>query len=192
MIARMPKDERNAAIDRAIANTPTESSEIVSWPDALNALRRSHHALQKPAANLASLAGQCKKFAADPSAKEGEYFRANIWAWDPIHYLMGEVCLDLLDDEVYWAMACNGGKGPRGQTVCAEMAARFAEWLSKFSGDTYIRESTLRVVQNGRFVSEKEIAENPSLRHRSAYRVRREHLQEWIVFLRHCGGFEVW
>jgi hypothetical protein len=31
-----------------------------------------------------------------PSSKTGEYFRANVWSWRPIHDLIFQLCSDLL------------------------------------------------------------------------------------------------
>jgi hypothetical protein len=50
----------------------------------------------------------------------------------------------------------------------------------------------LRVTTDGRFVSEQEQASQPNLETVSPYQVDDEHLKEWVEFLRHCGGFEVW
>ena len=49
-----------------------------------------------------------------------------------------------------------------------------------------------RVTEDGRFVFEEEIAENPDIETHTPYHVEDEHLKEWIEFLRYCGGFEVW
>jgi hypothetical protein len=35
-------------------------------------------------------------YGSNPSSPAGVYFRANIWAWYPIHALMIELCSDLL------------------------------------------------------------------------------------------------
>jgi hypothetical protein len=47
------------------------------------------------------------------------------------------------------------------------------------------------VTKEGRFVGEKELAENPDMETFSPYEVSDELLKEWIEFLRHCGGFQV-
>lgn len=44
----------------------------------------------------------------------------------------------------------------------------------------------------GRFVSPEELANHPDLETMSPYQVDDPHLREWVGFLRHCGGFEVW
>ncbi len=47
-------------------------------------------------------------------------------------------------------------------------------------------------MEEGRFVSEEELAENSDIQTRTPYEVGDEHLKEWIEFLPHCGGFQVW
>lgn len=57
---------------------------------------------------------------------------------------------------------------------------------------THRPDTDLRIIKEGRFVSDEELAENPDLETVWPYEVSDEHLKEWIDFLRHCGGFEVW
>ena len=45
---------------------------------------------------------------------------------------------------------------------------------------------------DGRFVFPGEEAASPDLETASPYEVADEYLKEWVEFLRHCGGFEVW
>ena len=61
----------------------------------------------------------------NPTAEAGKYFRANVWAWRPIHALIHELCSDLLDEETLEGMAYNSGAGPADHETCAEMASRF-------------------------------------------------------------------
>jgi hypothetical protein len=127
----------------------------------------------------------------NPSAPAGEYFRANVWAWRPIHALIIENCSDLLDLETLLSMALNDGAGPEDQETCTAMATRFELWMEQHSEGLRL-DSDLRVTPDGRFVSDQELAENPDLQTVSPYAVEDEHLKEWVEFLRHCGGFEVW
>ena len=48
------------------------------------------------------------------------------------------------------------------------------------------------MAEDGHLVTEEELAETPDIETRTPYEVEDEHLKEWIEFLRHCGGFEVW
>jgi hypothetical protein len=126
-----------------------------------------------------------------PSSPAGDYFRASIWSWHPIHALTIELCSDLLDEETLDKMGFNDGAGPQDQKTCTEMAIRFEQWMEHHT-EGHGLESELRITEDGRFVSDKELAENPDLETVSPYEVDDEHLKQWIEFLRHCGGFEVW
>ena len=89
-------------------------------------------------------------------------------------------------------MGYNQGAGPRSAKVCRQMADRFDEWLEHNTEGATIDDVAMRVDASGRFVSDEELAANPSLEARSPYAVDDEHLKEWVAFLRECGGFEVW
>lgn len=127
-----------------------------------------------------------------PTNECGEYFRASIWAWRPIFALLGELCSDLFNQETYFAMAFNDGNGVADPCVCETIAERFEQWLAKFAGNVYVRESNIRVDHCGRFLSEKQLASMPPDAHCSAFSIEREHLERWIAFVKHSGGFEVW
>jgi hypothetical protein len=127
----------------------------------------------------------------NPSAPAGRYFRASVWSWRPIHALVIRLCPDLLDEETLAKMGYNNGAGPADQRTCTKMANRFERWLEHHAGGHGL-ESDLRVTPDGRFVFPGEAAANPDLETVSAYEVADEHLKEWVEFLRHCGGFEVW
>jgi hypothetical protein len=58
----------------------------------------------------------------NPSAEAGKYFRANVWSWGPIHHLIGQLCSDLLGEEMLVGMGYNNGAGPADQTTCTAMA----------------------------------------------------------------------
>lgn len=127
----------------------------------------------------------------NPSSPAGRYFRANIWSWRPIHALCFELGSDLLDDETLARMAVNVGAGPTDQETCTQLAERFDQWLEHHAGGHQV-DLGLRVTADGRFVSPEELARQPDLETVSPYRVDDEHLREWVGFLRHCGGLEVW
>ena len=65
----------------------------------------------------------------NPSAEAGEYFRANVWSWRPIHDLIVQLCSDLLDEETLVGIGYNDGAGPADQTTCSGMANRFERWM---------------------------------------------------------------
>ena len=126
-----------------------------------------------------------------PSAPVGKNFRPEFWAWRPIHALIRQLCQDLFDEKTLEKMAFNGGTGPADQATCSEMANRFERWMEHHAAG-YVLESGIRVTPEGRFVSEQDLAQNPSMETVSPYEVSDEQLKRWIEFLRHCGGFEVW
>jgi hypothetical protein len=126
-----------------------------------------------------------------PSSPAGQYFRANVWSWYPIHDLLGELCQDLLSERMLQKLSCNDGAGPRSQKTCTAIANRFDAWMEHHT-EGHILESDLRVTKEGRLVSERELAEHPELETVSPYQVSDERLKEWVEFLRHCGGFKVW
>jgi len=127
-----------------------------------------------------------------PSSPTGEYFRANVWSWRPIHALIVELCSDLLDEEMIESIGFNVGAGPTDQPTCTEMASRFDRWMEHHVHGLDLEVPDVRVAEDGHFVTEEELLENPELETRTPYEVEDDHLKEWIEFLRHCGGFEVW
>lgn len=127
-----------------------------------------------------------------PTSQAGEYFRANIWSWRPIHALMMELCSDMLSAQLLGDMSYNDGAGPADQETCTEMADRFAAWLSANPNGHVLESTDLRVDKTGRFVDSGASPSNADIQTFSPYCADAEHVQEWIAFLRHCGGFSVW
>lgn len=115
----------------------------------------------------------------DPSSKEGEYFRANVWSWRPIHMLCETVMKKRLDNWGY-----NDGHGLNNQKECTELADKLEAYLRKFPQEKFTIESSMRVDSTGRLLPGPTEGE-------SAYNASREHVEEFITFLRHCGGFEI-
>lgn len=131
-------------------------------------------------------------FGRNPSDEAGRYFRASIWSWPPLHEQICRLCGDLLNDEVLYRIGFNEGAGPKDQATCTLMADRIeSALLSQPSGFTSSVETEL-VTEDGYVISREDFARNPNLKVRPRFRIRGEHVQEWIAFLRHCGGFEVW
>ena len=128
----------------------------------------------------------------NPSDESGHYFRASIWSWGPLYQQIVNRCADLLDTDVLIAMAYNDGAGPDDQDTCTRMAERFESALVVHQDGFTAPAELTRVTEEGRIVSREEIARNPHLKTYSPYSICREHVREWITFLRHCGGFEVW
>lgn len=126
-----------------------------------------------------------------PTNKSGEYFRANIWSWRPIHELIFQLCTDLIDEQTMMLLGSNDGAGPEDQATCTEMANRFDQWMEHNVDGLIVESDNLRVKEDGTFVSKEELEENPYMPTSSAFSISDDHLKEWIEFLRHCGGFQV-
>ena len=68
-------------------------------------------------------------FGRNPSSKAGEYFRANVWSWRPIHDLVIRLCSDFLDEGTLESLGYNDGSGPEDQETCTQIANRFELWM---------------------------------------------------------------
>ena len=143
-------------------------------------------------------------------AKPGAYFRATVWSWRPIHDLMRQLCSDFIDEELMELMSFNDGAGPEDQKICDEIAIRFSQWM-EHNVDGHEVNLGMHVDAEGKFVAltssedsfegetERQLVDaaqqalgassEPSVR--SAHSIDDEHLKDWIEFLQHCGGFQV-
>ena len=123
-----------------------------------------------------------------PNDKYGECFDASWFTWRPIHELICQLCEDLIDDETLNMLGFNSGAGPKSQYICNEMAKRFEMLLEQgiegfsLGIDVYIdKNGSVGVAKSGTRDQERL----------GGYEVSRERLEDWITFLRSCGGFEV-
>lgn len=126
-----------------------------------------------------------------PSSPVGKNWRVEFWVWRPIHALIVQLCLDLFDEKSLAGMAFGDGSGARDEKTCIEMAKRFDQWVQQHP-EGIVLDSGIRATEDGRIVSEQELAENPSLETVSPYEAGESDLRKWIEFLKNCGGFEVW
>jgi hypothetical protein len=125
-----------------------------------------------------------------PKNKKGEYFQSNVWSWCPILSLMQDsgVC----SDKEIKGMSFNEGVGPMEQARCDRIADFIEGKLESSRGlETFALEtgSGVRVDRNGKVLHPEEIARG--VESFSPYRTNRNHLQDFVEFLRNCGGFEV-
>jgi len=101
------------------------------------------------------------------SENPGIYFRANVWSWRPIHNM---ICNandhhELgIPEKTLIHMGFNDGAGLDNQEDCSALANAM-ESLLKEEDDIITLEGP--------------------------YEVNKDHVQEFIGFLRECGGFEV-
>jgi len=136
----------------------------------------------------------------NPQSKQGEYFRANIWSWGPIHHLICHYCdqhknvfgRTLIDDETLTHMSVNDGEGPADHKTCEILADYLDSYLkNEMDGDVLECEYGPYVcTETGKFLSDYESGQASETRR--AYRVDRDHLQEFVGFLKECGGFRVY
>src|SRR5437879_5316126 len=112
-----------------------------------------------------------------PSGPAGKIYRTEFWAWRPIHALIVQLCPDLFDKRTLDMMATGGGGGALDQKTSMEMANRFERWMEHHA-EGFVLDSGIRVTAEGRFVSEQELAQNPSLETVSPYKVSDEQLKK--------------
>lgn len=134
-------------------------------------------------------------FGLDPAREAGRYFRASIWQWRPLWERMRDLCSDFLSTEMLAAMAYNDGAGPQDQSTCTKIADRLEHWLQDDSSSEYRLEesaSALRITSDGSLVTCQHLKADVTGPTRSPYAIERNEIEEFIAFLRNCGGFSVW
>ena len=152
------------------------------------------------------LVGSC------PKSEVGEYFRANIWHWPPIHSLIATT--EVLDSEALDAITYNDG-----YLISEEAAIAIASALEVIMDDLP-EEYSIRVFQpelieesvvmdEGREVityrpnyesepKETRVGDDGRLLRddeeggKSPYTISKEYLNAFIAFCRYSGGFAVW
>lgn len=147
-------------------------------------------------------------------ANPGSYFRANIWSWRPINMLINHVnkFYNLGIDTT--GFDYNSGHGVQDQETCDRLADTLEYILESdedmqeeddqifFSFGMWVNDegSLLTHAENEELNSEYEIGKimyTPVVTAtgkvvKPAYSTSKSHLEEFINFLRHCGGFEIW
>ncbi|MEW8693511.1 MAG: hypothetical protein AB2535_20955 [Candidatus Thiodiazotropha endolucinida] len=117
----------------------------------------------------------------DVFGTNGNYFRANIWQWRAICY-----AIHLSGYQVPEGWHINDGEGLETQEECNIMVEQLRQFLMKWNGDRLTYETQeMRVDDEGRFV------DPGTPNSHSPYWVSREHLEEFIDFLKSCDGFAI-
>jgi len=117
----------------------------------------------------------------DVYGTNGNYFRANVWSWRAICYAMRLAGFEVPD---LWRY--NDGAGLSDQSECDQLADRLENFLKSWDQDTLVWETKgIRVDKDDAFV------EPGTPGSKSPYSTDREHLQEFVDFLRGCDGFEI-
>ena len=146
----------------------------------------------------------------------GVYFRANIWSWRPIHLaiVQANISLELeIDDDTIADMSLNAGAGLKTQKECNELAEGL-EMLAYGMEEDGVTEFGFAFgywnYRDGAMIVDEEDTKTLNEEYKygtiltempvklldkdvwPAHVTQVEHLREFVEFLRHCGGFEVW
>jgi hypothetical protein len=105
-------------------------------------------------------------FGTKPTAKQGKYFRRNIWHWHPL----AECCLDLAPDE---CRPCECWHSNDGDGLDAEQSVLLARRLQQLLSDGTVAEYIGR-----------DLFDAP-------YTLDVEDVTDFIAFLLACGGFTI-
>lgn len=109
---------------------------------------------------------------------EGAYFRASIWRWAPLCEFM-----EAAGFEVPGGWQFNAGKGLETQAECDALAQKLQEYLREHQEfSELLLASDLQVDKTGKLLPPGQKGESP-------YSVDREQIENWIRFLKACGGF---
>jgi hypothetical protein len=134
-----------------------------------------------------------------PSSEDGEYIRFSVWSWRPICEMM----LDIIEREnltskfkeptilEYWHS--NDGEGLKNQEDCNILADALQPYFDSMVGNNIMLNSgpQFQVEKlTGAFAHKEDVLKEP-IRFESPYKTTKEHFEEWLKFLRSCGGFEI-
>jgi len=125
-----------------------------------------------------------------PKSDEGEYFRANIWSWRPIHELIEKS--NVLSPEMVADMSYNDGAGPDEEQALL-LAASLENMIDGMDDDnTFMLSSEVDGPVAAMLASFKEQGIEVVSPRGPVYAVDVWHVREFIEFCRASGGFEVW
>jgi hypothetical protein len=145
---------------------------------------------------------------------ENSYFRANCWSWRPIHAIcdFSIIASDIAIDTKGWDT--NDGNGLSTQEECNELADAIVSFLKlnnnmcEFDDRIYLCLGSWCSADGG-FLNDEDVIE---LKERypfgtvlyngvvsktgalvfPSHSSSLDHIEEFITFLRTCGGFEIW
>ena len=150
----------------------------------------------------------------------GVYFRANIWSWRPMLLAIVQANMSMnlgIDDDTIDGMSHNSGSGLKTQKECnalafaleiladgmeedgvTEFGFAFGYWNYR-DGSMIVSEKDTEILNKkykyGKMLTDMPVklaTGNKTKDVWPAHVTQVEHLREFILFLRHCGGFEVW
>ena len=143
------------------------------------------------------------------------YFRANCWSWRPIHTIcdMAIHIAELPFDTNYWGS--NDGAGLKTQEECNDLANAIELYLELNNGNMHDMDDIIYLClgswckADGGFISQATcdelnesysqgkilytgvVAKNGTLAF-SSHSCSLNHINNFVSFLRKCGGFEIW
>lgn len=112
----------------------------------------------------------------------GNYFRANIWQWRCVIYV-----LETMDYDVPLSWCYNDGAGLSEPEACEALADLVETFLRHWDG------RTLSVPSDKMAVCEKtgRLVDPGTPGSVTPFRMERDHLEDFVRFLRECDGFEI-
>lgn len=151
----------------------------------------------------------------------GVYFRANVWSWRPIHMMILAtndifnlgISADTLD-----GMGYNSGHGIKDKEGCIKLANKMEILVNKMKEENVLKfgfnmgmwtlrgssmielsEEELEILNeeypNNQLITELPIklaTRDESIDVYPSHTTEIDHVEEFILFLRNCGGFEVY
>lgn len=145
----------------------------------------------------------------NPSAKSGEYFRANVLSWRPIWAMTKAAAPELISDKLYESGQYNDGAGLKTARECKALAARIrgSDWkatLVEWNRQQEAEPDESCDICGGTGKRRPPPAIGPGKVHcngcdgkgarrplSARYQTSEDHFEEWITFLDTCGGFEI-
>ena len=125
-----------------------------------------------------------------PTADAGEYFRANIWSWRPIHELIEKA--NVLPQKMVEEMGFNDGAGPDKQGALL-LAASLENMLDGMDDEHCFMlsdeiDGPVAALLSALNTQGVEVVSPRG----PVYQAEVSHVREFIEFCRQSGGFEVW
>jgi hypothetical protein len=125
-----------------------------------------------------------------PTTQEGECFRNNVWSWAPLADYCMKVAPDIAVQCEYWQSNDGGGLDERNSVALAEVLQKEID-SGRCESYARIRESELEPLLNEPcdWCGGTGIRKPPP-EHCSYPFVA--NVQKFVIFLRGCGGFQIW
>lgn len=139
-------------------------------------------------------------FGLSPANEAGEYFRASVWSWRPIHCLIREanerhhLAFDLTGFD------SNSGHGLGTQSDCDKLASALELLLKETDASDFTLDeeptgpegAVLKMLaQSGWTLSTMPGTATHVAVCAPSYSTDREHVLEFVNFLKYCGGFRI-